>query len=160
VISGEPDTATTPDPAPKIVHHIKETWRKHEDGLVGFLGRVPAAASSYEVVVADDRPVPCPRGDDLDVFDEFFAGYFDAGGTSTLRHITCLIWCESRWQLETSGIFLGLGQFHKSTWATVSAWTGFNDWRNPYHQGFNVATWAAAIESPGGTGGWPHCWWT
>ena len=87
----------------------------------------------------------------------FFEGYRDGGAPYPEGRIEAMIWCESRWRLDP-GNELGLAQFTPGSWGTVSSWTGFYDWLNPYHQGYNVAVWAVAV-SAGTTAGWPTCWW-
>ncbi len=92
-----------------------------------------------------------------DVAAEFFNGYRYGGGAYPEERIAAMIWCEASGRLDPGGYHLGLGQFDPGTWATVSAITGYTDWRDAYSQGFNVAVWASMI-SPGTAAGWPHCW--
>ncbi|KKL14172.1 hypothetical protein LCGC14_2518400 [marine sediment metagenome] len=88
--------------------------------------------------------------------DAFFDGYRSAGGQDDAR-IDALIWCESSWRLDPGGAHLGLSQFDPGTWATVSAITGYTDWRDPFSQGYATATWASMVD-PGTSAGWPTCW--
>lgn len=90
------------------------------------------------------------------VEDQFFAGYRAAGGTAE-AHIWRVVNCESTWRIDPPGEHLGLAQFEEGTWWKVAAITGYTDWLNPYHQGYNAATWASMID-PGSTAGWPGCW--
>jgi hypothetical protein len=129
-------------------------------GLSNLLSQVPAAASNFfalPAVVPTLKTADC-YGGELDVYREFTRGYYDAGGDSSGRHLRCWIDCESSWQLETDGVFLGLAQFHEDTWSIVAERTGLTDWKDPYHQGFNTATWEQLV-SPGTRAGWPVCWW-
>ena len=106
-------------------------------------------------------PTPMPFVPEGEVEVAFFSGWHEAGGGnlkddwSTWRMINC----ESHWNPLAEGIHWGLAQFHPGTWATVAEITGLNDWKNPYHQGFNAATWANLVEAPGSSTGWPYCWW-
>ena len=90
---------------------------------------------------------------------QFFAGYRDAGvgASKDEDHIWRVINCESTWNPLEQGIHWGLAQFLPSTWWTVTSITGFTDWTNPYHQGYNMAVWSSLV-SPGTTEGWPWCW--
>ena len=90
-----------------------------------------------------------------DTYTRFFEGYREAGGLDDKR-VAAMIRCESSWRVDPGGRHLGLAQFDPGTWATVSAITGYTDWRDAYSQGFNVAVWASMI-SPGTTAGWPVC---
>jgi hypothetical protein len=93
----------------------------------------------------------------------FILGMYDGGASDELidHFVEIVIPCEnSRWEVdavnEQSGA-LGLAQFLPSTWNNVSERTGFDDWANSYHQGYNVATWSEIVD-PSGTGGWNDCW--
>lgn len=68
-----------------------------------------------------------------------------------------MIQCESTWRINPRGEHLGLAQFEEGTWWTVAAITGYTDWLNPYHQGWNTAVHASMVD-PGSTAGWPGCW--
>lgn len=94
-----------------------------------------------------------------DVESAFMSGWHDAGGGilksdwSTWRFVNC----ESTWHVYTPySAYMGLTQFSESTWAAVVAITGLGDPHNPYHMGFNTATWAH-VSNPGTQ--WPYCWW-
>lgn len=108
-----------------------------------------------------NTPTPVPFVPEGEVEVAFFSGWHEAGGEnlkddwSTWRMINC----ESTWYVVTDGDFLGLAQFEEETWIIVSGMTELGDWTNPYHQGFNAATWANLIEAPGSSTGWPYCWW-
>lgn len=92
--------------------------------------------------------------------NEFFAGFAAyAVKLYDREHITRVIQCESSWVVDPGGYHYGLAQFDAGTWDTVSAATGLSDWRQPYHQGANMAVWLGMIDEPGGSGGWPWCWW-
>ena len=134
--------------------------------LVGLVGLTAAPEGAYRDPIL---PVPSPTPvveapADITVTTglvvEFARGYADAGGPPELiDHLVYnVIPCESGWQVEPpySG-FLGLAQFHPDTWARA----GGGDWRDPYQQGANVATWIRLIgvDAAGTAAGWPHCWW-
>lgn len=91
----------------------------------------------------------------------FLAGYdaFDRGNPAWWREhfVTVVIPCESSWRLDPPGAYLGLAQFDPRTWAQAAEVTGYTDWRDPYHQGVNVAYWASVVD-PSGYGGWWECW--
>ncbi len=95
--------------------------------------------------------------------EQFFAGWYDAGGQSLKSDAAAwrLVNCESTWNIYAGYYHLGLLQFSRGTWDNAAANTGLADPYNPYHQGFNGA-WHAQFGTvnPGGTGGWPYCWWT
>jgi hypothetical protein len=75
-------------------------------------------------------------------------------------HVTFhVIPCESRGVLDPSGPHLGLAQFSPDTWAKARR-APEADYRDPWEQGWAVAAWLSMIEEPGGSGGWPHCWWS
>lgn len=151
-----------------------------------LLSRVPAAASSYDPSGLDLKPqdvlfdytTPTPltpltpptwaqgydpiEGEDFPAdgrYQKFIDGLHDGGWLDGDAHIRRMVWCESGWRIETEGQFLGLAQFHKGSWAIAARATGFDDWRNPYHQGFNTAYWINVIWLPGSSAGWPNCWW-
>jgi hypothetical protein len=109
---------------------------------------------------SEHTPVPEPPVEVVynDVQQAFFEGFRAAGGIYDEAHIFRVIRCESNWNVVTDGSYLGLAQFAEGTWATVATITGLWDWTNPYHQGFNFATWAMRFENPG-AGQWPYCWW-
>jgi hypothetical protein len=91
--------------------------------------------------------------------EQFFAGWYDAGGGSLKDHAAAwrFVNCESTWNIYTPlSAYRGLTQFSDSTWAAVVAITGLGDVHNPYHVGFNTATWAH-VSNPGTQ--WPWCWW-
>jgi hypothetical protein len=90
-----------------------------------------------------------------DTYTRFFEGYHAAGGQDEER-IDAMIQCESSWRLDLGRHYLGLAQFDPGTWATVSAITGYTDWRDAFSQGFNTATWASMVD-PGSRSGWPSC---
>ncbi|KKM24901.1 hypothetical protein LCGC14_1600330, partial [marine sediment metagenome] len=114
--------------------------------------RTPPTLSAKEGGVAGALPyVTAPS----DTYTRFFEGYREAGGLDDKR-VAAMIRCESSWRVDPGGRHLGLAQFDPGTWATVSAITGYTDWRDAYSQGFNVAVWASMI-SPGTTAGWPVC---
>ncbi len=115
----------------------------------------PTEAAGIDVVGDGQRS---GRNICTDDWDCFFQGYRDAGGQYPEGRIDAMVQCESSWQLDPGGYYLGLAQFGPGTWTTVSAITGLAHPYDPYHQGYNVAVWSSMI-SPGTTAGWPYCWW-
>lgn len=91
----------------------------------------------------------------------FLAGYRWGGGDPAWEeHLVNVIQCESGWNLDPSGIHLGLAQFAPGTWEKAAGVSGLWDYTDPYHVGYNVAVWMAMIPGRWGTtAGWPHCWW-
>ena len=59
----------------------------------------------------------------------------------------------------TGSGYVSPAQFAPGSWATASAATGRSDPNNGYDVGANVGWWSTHISHPGGTGGWPTCWW-
>ncbi len=108
---------------------------------------LPSASGSVEAII-------CP-----DEWACFRQGYQDFGGRPEWedRFVDVVIPCESEWQVDPAGRYLGLAQFAPDSWATAGVATGLTDYRNPYHQGANVAWWSNATD-PGGSGGWAECW--
>ena len=102
------------------------------------------------------QDVSVARSGDAGTVAAFFDGYRAGAGQYPEERIDALIWCESSWRVDPGGYHLGLGQFDPGTWATVSAITGYTDWRDPFSHGYNVAVWASMV-SPGTTAGWPSC---
>ena len=110
---------------------------------------------------AEARPEPEGAGQTAPQAEQesavaFFQGYRAGAGQYPEERIDAMIQCESSWRIDPGGYHLGLAQFDPGTWATVSAITGYADPYNAFHQGFNVAVWAAMV-SPGTTAGWPSC---
>ena len=104
------------------------------------------------------------RADDRDLLAserEFLAGYRDHNGRPEWeRHfVDDVLPCESTyWGGWYDNGYVSRAQFHRSSWATASANTGLVDPSDPYHVGGNVAWWSNAVDHPGGSGGWPSCW--
>ena len=96
----------------------------------------------------------------------FSRGYLDYGGRADwLAHFVndVIPGCENKgygwvWHPEASA-YVSVAQFDSGSWATASANTGLSDPWDLYHVGANVAQWSNAINHPGSSGGWPHCWW-
>jgi len=93
----------------------------------------------------------------------FVAGYRDGGGNPAWEEhfLNVVIPCESRWSWTPSeeAKHLSVAQFHPDSWRRAAAHTGLADPAKLYDVGANVAWWSSHITSPGGTGGWPACWW-
>lgn len=85
----------------------------------------------------------------------FIAGYRDAGGRPAWEgnFINIVIPCESDWQLDPPGYYLGLAQFNPWTWAAA----GGGDYTDPYLQGHHVAVWSNRVD-PASRGGWLGTW--
>lgn len=112
-----------------------------------------------EPIQVTPAPTPVPFPIETDVEARFYAGWYDAGGANVKDDwaIWRMINCESTWNVHTpDSAYYGLAQFSEATWALVATITGLWDYWNPYHQGYNTATWAQV--STGGTQ-WPYCWW-
>lgn len=97
---------------------------------------------------------------------EFRQGYRDFGGNPAWEEhfvTDVILGCENStygwvWHPEASH-YITVAQFHPASWATAARATELDDPNDPYHVGAAVAWWSNAIEHPGGTGGWPTCWW-
>ena len=84
----------------------------------------------------------------------FVQGFMDGGGSrgQALHFLYDVEPCES----GSSGT-IDL-QWHPGTWKSVVARTGYGLRYDPYHEGYNAAVWSQIVD-PGGTGGWPVCYW-
>jgi hypothetical protein len=96
---------------------------------------------------------------------EFINGYRAYGGPAEWEANAWLTvtTCEgSQWE-GYYGPYWSRAQFSADTWAKVRAGTGLSDPDDPYTVGAGVAWWINALlaegSHPGGTGGWPVCWW-
>ena len=89
----------------------------------------------------------------------FLEGYRSADGPSCWEghFVQVVIPCESSWRLDPPGFWLGLVQFDPDTWAKARRHPDA-DYRDPFEQGWAVATWINAGVDPAGTGGWAGCW--
>lgn len=89
---------------------------------------------------------------------EFRRGYRAAGGDPDWEGhvVNVVIPCESSWNVDPGGPHLGLAQFSEDTWAKASRPGA--DYRDPYEQGWAVATWMGMIADWDTTAGWPRCW--
>ena len=116
---------------------------------------LPSQGVQGQGVLGDADTLPYVQGPS-DTYTQFFDGYRAGAGQYPEERIDAMIFCESSWRIDPGGWHLGLAQFDPGTWATVSTITGFADWLNPWHQGYNVAVWASMI-SPGTSAGWPSC---
>lgn len=117
-----------------------------------------ATASAASTPVGQDASIP------LDGDAAFIAGYQDHGGNPAwLAHFLYDVApCEGgySWGIADYGNgYVSRLQFHPGSWATAASHTGLWDGADPYHIGANVAWWSSAIDHPGTTSGWPHCWW-
>ena len=92
----------------------------------------------------------------------FLSGYRDWGGREEwLRHfVEDVLPCESgEWGAWYANGYVSRAQFDPGSWATAIQHTGLDDPADPYHVGAAVAWWGNNIAHPGGSGGWPTCWW-
>lgn len=82
---------------------------------------------------------------DRDIRAEFLRGYRDGNGDPRYEEyfVNVVIPCESSWieDNENNPGYYGLAQFSEWSWLRVAGVTGYYDWANAYHQGFNVAVW-------------------
>lgn len=139
----------------------------------GWLGDAPVAISPN--IVATPTPVPDLPPPEIptvevdnhaepaasvgsDIVGEFIQGYRDFGGDPSWEGtVLAMVECESTWRVDPPGPHLGLAQFAFSTWL-LAARPGA-DYRDPYEQGWAVASWMAQIPGRWGTSaGWPNCW--
>jgi hypothetical protein len=97
----------------------------------------------------------------------FIAGYNDAYGPPQYldRLLYRTIPCEygggdfvRAWRPydHANPNYYSRAQFHPDSWARAGGGDPYND----YDVGRNVANWLNRISEPGGSGGWPVCWWT
>lgn len=153
---------------------LVRTEPEEQAPAISMLGRVPVAASSYDPSGLDLKPseelfnyttpappapiaVAAPAPALSETQATFLAGWYDAGGGAYKGDaaVVRFVACESTWYIVTTGNFLGLAQYLPSTWAYVAAITGFWDWTNPYHHGYNTGYWYG-VSDP--TQQWPNCW--
>ena len=120
-------------------------------------GSGPLASSGAE------QPIPPILADTWRAFEQ---GYREYGGQEEwLAHFEHdVLPCEGGPAWDAFGDYSGSGytssaQFSVDSWDTVVAATGLSDPRSGYDVGANVAWWSTHIEHPGGSGGWPTCWW-
>jgi hypothetical protein len=107
-------------------------------------------------------PLQLPRhlGSAATVQDEFFRGYFDRAGEDLrlLQLAEPVYWnvhCESRWNVNPGGYYLGLNQFDRATWL-ANARPGADPF-DPYEQGWATAQLMSHTD-PGSTAAWARCW--
>ena len=163
--SDDPVAASAP-----IVLTVAPTPTPKPEGMLAL-----PFGGGYDIAVRTPTPTPTPTPEPAPVTVpgvhyfaasvveyEFLDGWNDGGGAALKSPASVSRWvtCESGpgWNVVTAGSFLGLLQFHPSTFGTIATITGLWDAYDPYHQGFNGATWALMVE-PGSTAGWPRCWW-
>ena len=120
-------------------------------------GEIPRGAIPNDALVFEEAVIPPAEALPVVGPNPFFQGYIDGGAPYPEARVAAMVQCESKWVTDPGGYFLGLAQFERGTWATVSALTGLGDWLNPYHQGFNTAAWASLVD-PSTSAGWPVCW--
>ncbi len=133
-------------PVPEVAA-AEDSWERNGSTSLG-------AGDAFLAPIATLPYVTAPT----DTYTQFFDGYRDGDGSYSEELVEAMIWCESSWSLDPGGAHLGLSQFDPGTWATVSAITGYTDWRDAFSQGYNTATWASMVD-PGSRSGWPSCWW-
>ena len=153
--------APTATPTPVPLHalgYVSLPWPGGVDALFQSVDSAPAE----DPLPPDAIPPPAPYWPGSTVEFAFQQGVADSGGLA-LRDAASwwrLALCESGGRIATEGAYYGLLQFSGSTWATAAAATGEWDYWSAYAQGRNGA-WHAlyGTVNPGGTGGWPVCWW-
>lgn len=74
----------------------------------------------------------------------FILGMHDQGATDREIDLftNIIVPCESEWDTHAVNAWsgaLGLTQFLPYTWTDTAEETGFYDWRNAYHQGWNAS---------------------
>lgn len=101
-------------------------------------------------------------------WEAFCRGYRDFGGRPEWeRHfVDDVLACEGAHWAGYYGVpYWSRAQFSGDTWLKVRAAFGVVDAAqaefadSAYWTGAAVAWWSNAIDYPGGTGGWPSCWW-
>ena len=149
-----------------------EQYRLHfvevEDGWrISFSvskGKVGAARLAGQPLVPVVPTLPAPLGNEAVESDgraAFVAGYRFANGPPALEtHFTDVVlpceWTDpwgTPWYAGNG--YLSVGQFHPDTWERA----GGGDPNDLWTVGRNVANWLNLGVEPGGTGGWPTCWW-
>lgn len=139
------------------------------EGVVGVLYPTPAPTPTpvqdmpepTEGVPLGNTETDTPAWDMEIIVAAFLEGYRDGDGDPAWEaHLVDVVLpCESEWRLNPPGIHLGPAQFARSTWETVAGISGFWDYTDPYHVGYNVALWMARIAPHyGSSAGWPGCW--
>ena len=107
-------------------------------------------------------PPPAPYYPASTVEYELQRGWADGGGLALKGPAS--LWrmalCESSGYLVSGGFYLGILQFDPGTWGATAKATGYWNAYDAYEQGYNGA-WHAQYGTlnPGGSGGWPACWW-
>ena len=122
-------------------------------------GWAPWLQAAQRVPYSPDEGRAVAAGADLDA--AFAAGYLDHGGPPVyLRHLLEDVgFCEGgAWGETPPSAYLSRFQFSPPTWRSAVAATGLADPNDAYHVGSNVA-WLVLSTNPGGSGGWPTCWW-
>ena len=100
--------------------------------------------------------------DELQVREQFRAGYeARANGNPYLlsleNHVeNHVIPCESGWNMDPPGDYLGLAQFDPGTWQKARR-APDSDYRDAWEAGYAVANWISMIDDPAGRAGW-GCW--
>ncbi len=132
-------------PVPEVAA-AEDSWERGSSANLGAGDAILAPVATLPYVTASTS-----------TYTRFFEGYREGNGQYSEARIDAMIQCESSWRIDPGGWHLGLAQFDPGTWATVSGITGYTDWRDPFSQGFNTATWASMVD-PGSRSGWPSCW--
>lgn len=97
---------------------------------------------------------------------EFIRGYRDAMGPPEHEYhvVHDVIPCEYgggnfQWGWRpydhANPLYVSRAQFSPDSWERAGGGDPYDD----YTVGRNVANWLNRISEPGGTGGWPVCWW-
>jgi len=153
--------APSPTPTPAPPHALGYVSLSFGGGLDGLMP-TPTPAEATPLPPEADTPLPAPYYPASSVEFDFQQGIADGGGLALRDEASWwrLALCESGGNLATDGSYYGILQFSGSTWATAAAATGEWNYWSAYAQGRNGA-WHAlyGTVNPGGTGGWPVCWW-
>jgi len=137
------------------------------DGWLARLAEVQAGAAP--AVVSIQRvldPVPLLSSMVLESAQAraaFVAGYRAAGGPPELEaHFADTVIPKCEWTLgwgvpwyDTGNGYVSVAQFTPGSWASA----GGGNPTDPWVTGRNVANWLNLGVDPGGTGGWPTCFW-
>jgi len=163
-----------PDPTPFLltVSPTDSPYRQRAGALLslpfgGGLDMLMSTPTSVEPAEAPaspeaDTPPPAPYAATGSIEAAFLIGW-EAGGGLALKDPAAawrMALCESTGNLVTAGRFLGLLQFEPTTFGIAAAATGYWNAYDAFTQGFNGA-WHSlyGTANPGGSGGWPSCWW-
>ena len=133
-----------------------------EVGVDGWIARLDSVQAGAAPAKDDVRLLGASAGAPVSSLrDDFLAGYDAAGGPEQYRlhFVDAVLPCEwsdpwgTPWYPGNG--YLSIAQFHPDTWERA----GGGNPNDLFTVGRNVANWLNMGVDPGGTGGWPTCWW-